>query len=88
MPPSLVIASRGPRTHAVTRAGTTWIRPSAWRGFTAIPPTDHSTGAGATTTPTRAICGVRRRTAESAMPMFTAGFALASALTLVWIWEG
>ena len=32
---------------------------------TAISPTDHSTGAGVTSTATRAVCGVRRRTAGS-----------------------
>ena len=34
-------------------------------------PTDHSTGAGATTTSTRAVCGIRSRSDVSATPMFT-----------------
>src|SRR5712691_3687099 len=79
IPPSLVIASRGPRTHAVTRAGSTCTRPWALRGFTAMSPTDHSTGAGATTTATRAVCGVRRRNAVSATPIFTVSLTGADA---------
>src|SRR4030095_6934916 len=71
--------SRGPRTHAVMRAGCTCTRPCAFRGFTAMSLTDHSTGAGVTTTATSAVCGVRSGMTVSATRVLPASVSGADA---------